>query len=739
MKSYSIAAIPGDGIGQEVIAAGIEALDALAEREGFAFTFDHFDWGSDYYKRHGVMMPADGRKAIRDHDAIFFGAVGAPDVPDHVTLWGLRLAICQPFDQYANVRPTRILPGITSPLRGVSGPELDWVIVRENSEGEYAGVGGRVHRGLPEEVATDVSIMTRAGVERIMRYAFQLARSRPRKLLTVVTKSNAQRHAMVMWDEIAAEVAAGFPDVAWDKMLVDAMTMRMTLKPSTLDTIVATNLHADILSDLAAALAGSLGIAPTGNINPERTFPSMFEPIHGSAFDITGTGDRQPDRHLLDRLPDARPSRRAGGRPALDAGRRAGDGRSGPAHAGSRRASHDPPGDERGDRGPARRQCLTRLCRAPFRSEAGTACAVVAPDVACVSTSMGQRAVGRPRPRDVVFRNDKHAKNGRLGTMRTWIAAVIGGLAVATSASAQPYPQRPITLVVPFSPGGPTDIISRIMGDDMSRTLGQQIVIENVVGAGGTVGVTRVQKSTPDGYTILMGNLGTQAASVGLYPKLAYDPRSDFEPIINAAATPMLVVAKNDLPVKDFREFVAYVKANADKLNYGTGGVGSTSHLTCLFLDSLLGVKPQHVPFRGNGPALNALLAGQIDYVCDQTVGVVPQVQAGGAKGLVVAVKNRLPVVPDVPTSVEQGLPEFQATGWNALFAPKGTPATIVARLNEAARAALANETTRKRLLDLGAEIPDTAGQTPQALADLVGSEIDKWVPVIRKSGVTIQ
>jgi tartrate dehydrogenase/decarboxylase / D-malate dehydrogenase len=295
MKTYRIAAIPGDGIGKEVIAAGIEVLNALAAREGgFAFHYDQFDWGSDFYKRHGVMMPAKGRDLIRDHDAIFFGAVGAPDVPDHVTLWGLRLAICQPFDQYANVRPTRILPGITSPLRNVAGPELDWVIVRENSEGEYAGVGGRVHQGHAEEVATDVSMMTRAGVTRIMRFAFALARSRPRKLLTVVTKSNAQRYAMVMWDEIAAEVAGEFPDVAWDKMLVDAMTMRMTLRPETIDTVVATNLHADILSDLAAALAGSLGIAPTANLNPERRYPSMFEPIHGSAFDIAGKGIANP-------------------------------------------------------------------------------------------------------------------------------------------------------------------------------------------------------------------------------------------------------------------------------------------------------------------------------------------------------------------------------------------------------------------------------------------------------------
>jgi tartrate dehydrogenase/decarboxylase / D-malate dehydrogenase len=295
MRRYRIAVIPGDGIGKEVIPAGIEVLKAVAAREGeIEWSFDAFDWGSDLYRSTGLMMPEDGREQIKDHNAIYFGAVGSPDVPDHISLWGLRLAICQPFDQYANVRPARVLPGITSPLRRVNGPELDWVIVRENSEGEYAGVGGRAHRGLPLEVATDVSIMTRAGVERIFRFAFVLARSRPRKLITIVTKSNAQRHAMVMWDEIGAEVAREFPDVTWDKMLVDAMTMRMTLKPESLDTIVASNLHADILSDLAAALAGSLGIAPTANLNPERRFPSMFEPIHGSAFDIVGKGIANP-------------------------------------------------------------------------------------------------------------------------------------------------------------------------------------------------------------------------------------------------------------------------------------------------------------------------------------------------------------------------------------------------------------------------------------------------------------
>ena len=295
MNTYRIAAIPGDGIGAEVVSAGVEVLQALAKREdSFQFKVDHFDWGGEYYKKNGRMMPKNGRSLIRNHDAILFGSAGHPEIPDHITLWGLRLAICQPFDQYANVRPTRVLPGITSPLRGVKDKELDWVIVRENSEGEYAGVGGRVHQGSPLEAATDVAMFTRAGVERIMRFAFRLAQSRPRKLLTVVTKSNAQRHALVMWDEIAAEIASEFREVTWDKMLVDAMTMRMVMRPQTIDTVVATNLHADILSDLAAALAGSLGIAPTANLNPERNFPSMFEPIHGSAFDIMGKGIANP-------------------------------------------------------------------------------------------------------------------------------------------------------------------------------------------------------------------------------------------------------------------------------------------------------------------------------------------------------------------------------------------------------------------------------------------------------------
>ncbi|CAM3936191.1 tartrate dehydrogenase [Bordetella tumbae] len=295
MKTYRIATIPGDGIGKEVIPAGQQVMQALAESDGsFAFAFQDFDWGGDYYRKHGVMMPADGLDDLRDKDAILFGSAGDPDIPDHITLWGLRLKICQGLDQYANVRPTRILPGIDGPLKRCTPEQLDWVIVRENSEGEYSGVGGRVHQGQPIEAATDVSMMTRAGVERILRFAFRLAQSRPRKQLTVITKSNAQRHAMVMWDEIALEISREFPDVRWDKELVDAATARMVNRPATLDTIVATNLHADILSDLAAVLAGSLGIAPTGNIDPERRYPSMFEPIHGSAFDIMGKGLANP-------------------------------------------------------------------------------------------------------------------------------------------------------------------------------------------------------------------------------------------------------------------------------------------------------------------------------------------------------------------------------------------------------------------------------------------------------------
>ncbi|KAL2813114.1 hypothetical protein BJX63DRAFT_231299 [Aspergillus granulosus] len=294
-KTYRIATIPADGIGPEVIDAGVEVLQALSDKlQSFKIDFTHLDWSSETFKKTGKYIPDGGLEELKKQDAILFGAVGAPDVPDHISLWGLRLAICQPLQQYANVRPTRVLRGTKSPLRNCNVGDLDWVIIRENSEGEYAGQGGRSHRGHPWEVATETAIFSRHGVERIMRFAFETAAKRPRKLLTVVTKSNAQRNGMVLWDEVASIVAKDFPEVTVDKMLVDAMTTRMVLKPETLDTIVATNLHADILSDLAAALAGSIGIAPTSNLDPTRQHPSMFEPIHGSAFDITGKGVANP-------------------------------------------------------------------------------------------------------------------------------------------------------------------------------------------------------------------------------------------------------------------------------------------------------------------------------------------------------------------------------------------------------------------------------------------------------------
>ncbi|MBY5930693.1 tartrate dehydrogenase [Halomonas sp. DP8Y7-3] len=293
MRTHKVAIMPGDGIGLEVIEAGKQVLQALANKSGdFGFEFEDFDWSSKRYLEQGQYIPDGGLERLKGFDAIYFGAVGSEDVPDHVSLWELRLAICQGFDQYANVRPARVLPGVKSRLQGAD--KIDWVIVRENSEGEYSGNGGRVHQGLPDEIGTELSIFSRKGIERIHRFAFELAQSRPRKKLTLVTKSNAQRHGMVLWDQLFFEVAKDFPEVEIDRELVDAVTTRMVLKPETLDVVVATNLHADILSDLAAALSGSLGIAPTANLNPERNFPSMFEPIHGSAFDIAGQGIANP-------------------------------------------------------------------------------------------------------------------------------------------------------------------------------------------------------------------------------------------------------------------------------------------------------------------------------------------------------------------------------------------------------------------------------------------------------------
>ena len=318
MRTYDVAVIGGDGIGPEVAAAGLRVLRAAAEADGFAIRPQSFPWGSAYFRAHGRMMPDDGLDALRRFDAIYFGAVGDPGLPDDTTLWGLRLAICQGLDQYANVRPARLLPGVRGPLRDELGAALDMVVVRENSEGEYAGAGGRSHRGTPLETATETSVFTRAGVERIQRYAFELARTRPRRHLTCVTKSNAQRYGMVLWDEVFAELAAAYPDVETARILVDAAAAKMVLAPQAFDVVVASNLHADILSDLSGALSGSLGMAASANLDPERRAPSMFEPVHGSAPDIAGRGIANPlaaiasGAMMLDHLGEPDTARRLG-------------------------------------------------------------------------------------------------------------------------------------------------------------------------------------------------------------------------------------------------------------------------------------------------------------------------------------------------------------------------------------------------------------------------------------------
>jgi tartrate dehydrogenase/decarboxylase / D-malate dehydrogenase len=288
-----IAVIAGDGIGQEVVPEGLRVLDRAS---GGAFEYEHFPWGCQHYLKTGRMMDADGLDRLRAFDAIYFGAVGWPGVPDHVSLWGLRLAICQGFDQYANIRPIRLLPGVPSPLRDATAENMDWVVVRENTEGEYAGIGGRnlSGRGRGKEVAIQAGLFTDDGCERIMRFAFDLARQRARHKVTSVTKSNAQQFGMTLWDEVFRRVREDFPDVQTEQWLVDAMAARFVLRHETLDVVVASNLFADILSDLGSALAGSLGIAASANLNPERRYPSMFEPVHGSAPDIAGQGIANP-------------------------------------------------------------------------------------------------------------------------------------------------------------------------------------------------------------------------------------------------------------------------------------------------------------------------------------------------------------------------------------------------------------------------------------------------------------
>src|SRR5580765_2366903 len=293
-RTHSIAIIAGDGIGKEVIPEGLAAIEAATRNSGISIQFTDLPWGCDYYLSHGRMMDADGFERAAAFDAIYLGAIGSPAVPDHIAVWDLLLPLRQRFQQYVNLRPMRLLPGLVSPLANRTSADIDMVCVRENSEGEYSGLGGRIHVGTPHEAAEQTGLFTRHGIERIVRYGFEVASKRPRRMLASATKSNALRHAMVLWDEVAEIVAKDYPQVEYRKYHVDAIAARMVTNPASLDVIVCSNLFGDILTDIGSAISGSLGIAPGANINPERTFPSMFEPIHGSAPDIAGKGIANP-------------------------------------------------------------------------------------------------------------------------------------------------------------------------------------------------------------------------------------------------------------------------------------------------------------------------------------------------------------------------------------------------------------------------------------------------------------
>jgi tartrate dehydrogenase/decarboxylase/D-malate dehydrogenase len=294
MGSYKIAVIPGDGIGREVVPEGIRALEATARRFDLSLEWRHFDWSCETYRRTGRMMPEDGIEQLRGHDAIFLGAVGYPGVPDHVSLWGLLIPIRREFEQYVNLRPVRMMPGMTSPLRDRSPADIDFVVVRENNEGEYSEIGGRMYAGTDAEMAVQESIFTRRGVDRVLRYAFELARTRAAKHVTSATKSNGIIHTMPYWDERFAAMASAYPDVRTTQYHIDILSAHFVLHPDWFDVVVGSNLLGDILSDLGPAIAGTIGIAPSGNINPSHEFPSMFEPVHGSAPDIAGRGIANP-------------------------------------------------------------------------------------------------------------------------------------------------------------------------------------------------------------------------------------------------------------------------------------------------------------------------------------------------------------------------------------------------------------------------------------------------------------
>jgi tripartite-type tricarboxylate transporter receptor subunit TctC len=311
------------------------------------------------------------------------------------------------------------------------------------------------------------------------------------------------------------------------------------------------------------------------------------------------------------------------------------------------------------------------------------------------------------------------------------VLAVFAALLTLSPAHAE-YPDRPIKIVVPFAADGPTDVVTRIVAAHMEQTLKQRIIVDNVTGAGGTTAATQVARAVPDGYTLIAGHMGTHAAAVPLYPKLAYHPLKDFEAVGLMAGAPILILARKDFPAKNLSEFVAYVKTNTDRLNVAHAGVGSVSYSSCELLNSLLKIKSTGVPYPGTGPAMKALIGGQVDYLCDQIVNAVPQIKNGTIKAYAIATSARSPSLPDVPTTKEAGLPAFQVQAWNAIFAPKHTPAPIVAKLNVALSKALEDEGVRKRLLDLGGVIPPGPERTPAALASLVTSEIAKWTPLLK-------
>jgi len=311
-------------------------------------------------------------------------------------------------------------------------------------------------------------------------------------------------------------------------------------------------------------------------------------------------------------------------------------------------------------------------------------------------------------------------------------ALVALAMSGADSVSAEAYPSRPVTVIVPFAAGGTTDVIARIVGEHMSRTLGQQLVVENVGGAGGTTGSTRAMRASPDGYTLVLGNMGTHAAAVALYPSLAYRPDTDFAPIGMVAGLPVLVTAKKDLPPRNLREFSAYAKANVDRLNMAHAGVGSITHVTCLLLNALIGVNPTMVPFNGAAPAVSALVGGQVDYMCNAVPDIVSQVQSGTLKAYATGTATRNPALPNVPTASEAGLPQFQALAWNGLFAPEGTPKPVLDTLTSALDRALDDESTRARLIELGSEVPEKARRGQEQLANLVKSEVARWTPIIK-------